>query len=63
MALPESGARGALKSTRKSFVLYIMTRNNTMNKVHVASTELQQLLKQNTGMQEFASKISKFFWR
>jgi len=27
-----------------------MTQDNTMNKNHVATTELQQLLKQNTNM-------------
>ena len=32
----------------KVICLIIMTRNNTMNKVHVAATEVQQLLKQNT---------------
>jgi len=31
-------------------VSYIVTRNNTVNKVHVAATELQQLLKQNTNI-------------
>jgi len=34
----------------KLFDAYKMTRNITMNKVHVAATELQQLLKQNTNI-------------
>jgi len=32
----------------KLFVAHKMTRNNTLNKVHVAATELPQLLLQNT---------------
>ena len=32
----------------KLFVSYIMTQNNTMTKIHVVATELQQLLKHNT---------------
>jgi len=31
----------------KLFVAHKMTRNNTLNKVHVAATELPQLLSQN----------------
>jgi len=43
---PGTGARGH-KTTRKLFVSYIMTRNNTTNNVHVAATEPRQLLSQN----------------
>jgi len=32
---------------KKLFVAHEMTRNNTLNKVHVAATELPQLLSQN----------------
>ena len=32
----------------KLFVVHLMTQNNTLNKVHVAATELPQLLSQNT---------------
>jgi len=48
---PGSGyARGGTK-LHENFVSCIMTRNNTMNKVHVAATELQRLLKhQNTNI-------------
>jgi len=36
---------------KKLFVAHKMTRNNTLNKVHVAATELpQQLLSQNTNV-------------
>jgi len=34
----------------KLFDAHKMTRNITINKVHVAATELQQLLKQNTNI-------------
>ena len=34
----------------KLFVTHKMTRNTTLNKVHVAATELPQLLSQNTNV-------------
>ena len=34
----------------KLFVTHKMMQNNTLNKVHVAATELPQMLSQNTGM-------------
>jgi len=34
----------------ENYLSHIMTRNHTINKVHVAATELQQLLKQNTNI-------------
>ena len=42
----------------KLFVTHKMMQNNTMNKVHVAATELSQLLSQNTNMsgEETATK-------
>jgi len=43
VALPESGA-GETQDYMKLFVALKMTRNNTLNKVHVAETELPQLL-------------------
>jgi len=43
--------RGA-QNYMKLFVLYKMTRNNTLNKVHVAATELPQLLSQNANTLE-----------
>ena len=41
------GARHKL-GYMKLFVAHKMTRNNTLNRVHVAATELTQLLSQNT---------------
>jgi len=46
VATPGSGARGA----RREYVSDTMTRSNTTNEVHVAATELPQLLSQNTNM-------------
>jgi len=43
------GCEGPLKYT-KLFVAHKMMRNITLNKVHVAATELQQLLSQNTNV-------------
>ena len=45
-ATPGSGPRGP----RREFVSDTMTRSNTTIKVHVAATELPQLLSQNTNM-------------
>ena len=39
---------GAQKLHETFFVAHKMTRNNTLNKAHVAETELPQLLSQNT---------------
>jgi len=47
VASPGFGARGAEKYT-KIFVARKMTRNNALNEVRVAATELPQLLSQNT---------------
>jgi len=45
VASPGSDARAeGHKTAGKLFVSCIMTQNYTMNKVHVAATELQQLL-------------------
>ena len=41
-------ARVRAQNYMKLFVAHKMTRNNTLNKVHVAVTELPQLLSQNT---------------
>jgi len=49
VASPGSGARGA-QNYMKLFVAHKITQNNTVNKVHVAATELSQLLSQNTNM-------------
>ena len=49
MASPGSGARGA-QNCMELFVAHKMTRNNTPNKIHVAATELPQLLSQNTNV-------------
>jgi len=40
--------KGGAQNYMKLFVAHKMTRNNTLNKVHVAATELPQLLSQNT---------------
>jgi len=49
VASPGSGETGGGKTKRNFFVAHKMTRNNTLNKVHVAAaTELPQLLSQNT---------------
>jgi len=42
--------RGRTKLGVKLFVAHEITRSNTLNKVHVAATELPQLLSQNTDM-------------
>ena len=44
------------------FVAHKMTRNNTVNKVHVAATELPQLLSQNTNVfgETTAQSLSDF---
>jgi len=49
VASPGSGARweGGTK-LRETFVAHKTTRNNTVNNVHVAATELPQLLSHNT---------------
>jgi len=42
-----------MRGTQNYMTLFVankMTRNNTLNKVHVAMTELAQLLSQNTNM-------------
>ena len=41
MASPGSGAGGGAQNYRKLFLAHKITRNNTLNKVHVAATELQ----------------------
>ena len=41
---------GRAQNYMKFFVAHKMTRNNTLNKVRVAATELPQLLSQNTNM-------------
>ena len=56
MASPGSGAREA-QNYMKLFVAHEMTQNNTVNKVHVAATELPQLLSQNTNM--FGKSLKK----
>jgi len=48
VASPGSGARRVAQNYMKLCVAHKMTRNNTLNKVHVAATELPQLLSQNT---------------
>jgi len=51
-----SGARGT-QNYMKLFVAHKMTRNNTLDKVHVAATELPQLLSQNIfNLAEFHSQ-------
>ena len=50
VASPGSGAMRRGIKLHETFVAYKMTRNNTGNKVHVAATELPQLLSQNTNM-------------
>jgi len=45
---PGSGAKDGAQNYMKLFVAHKMTRNNTPNKVHVAASELPQLLSQNT---------------
>jgi len=50
VASPGSGARRVAQNYMKLCVAHKMTRNNTLNKVHVAATELPQLLSQNTNM-------------
>jgi len=50
--------RGA-QNYMKLFVEQKMTRNNTLNKVHVAATELPQLLSQNTDMFREATAQSR----
>ena len=42
--------RGGTKLHKSFFLEHKMTRNNTLHKVHVAGTELPQLLSQNTNM-------------
>ena len=59
VASPGSGAEGAQKYM-KLFVAHKMTRNNTLNKVHVAETELPQLLSRNTNMFGEATAQSRF---
>ena len=45
----------------ETFVMHQMTRNNTLNKVHVAATELPQLLmSQNTNMFREATAQSRW---
>jgi len=56
VASPGSGAREA-QNYMKLFVAHEMTQNNTVNKVHVAATELPQLLSQNTNM--FGKSLKK----
>ena len=52
VALPESGTEETQEDYMRHFVAHKMTRNNTLNinKVHVAETELSQLLSQNTNV-------------
>jgi len=40
-----------------------MTRNDTMNKVNVAETEVQQLLKQNTNIKSRCQTTCKGNWK
>jgi len=47
MVSPGSGATGAEVQNYMRFVAHKMTRNNTLNKLRVAATELSQLLSQN----------------
>ena len=47
MASPRSAASGAAQNYMKLSVAHEMTRNNTLNKVHVLATEIPQLLSQN----------------
>jgi len=58
VASPGSGARGA-QGYINFFVAHKMTRNNTLNKIHVVATELPQLLSQNTNMFGEASAQSR----
>ena len=50
--VPETSSRTDGKQTHRQTYspqyFEVMARNNTMNNVHVAATELQQLLKQKT---------------
>jgi len=41
---------GGAQNYIKLFVAHKITRNNTLSRVHVAATELPQLLSQNTNM-------------
>ena len=51
---------GAAQNYMKLFVAHKMTRNNTLNKVHVAATEPPQLLSRNTNMFGEATAQSRF---
>ena len=53
MVSPGSGERGrGAENYVKLFVAQKMTRNDALNRVHVAATERPQLLSQNTNMFE-----------
>jgi len=57
VASPESGAIWA-QNNMKLFVAHKMTRNNALNKVHLAATELPQLLSQNTGLESQPHRVA-----
>jgi len=53
--------QGGTRLHETLFVAHKMIRSNTLNKVHVAATELPQLLSQNTMVAEATAKVASDF--